>query len=404
MSASLDTDILIVGGGIAGGAFACALRGRGYRVVVVESRSGPLDTARGDHIQCATVEQLAGWGLHDILLARGAEKRLGADFYTHDGEQILQNRYEELPIPYPYYLIYHHDLLGELLLELAAADPQTTVLRPQAARNFRLEEGEIRGVDLTLADGSALAVHAHVVVGADGAGSPVRAALGIGSETYAYEHPLVILFAPAPEANPRKHVKAFMGPPGMAFVIPRLGDRVKVGLPVGKDEIRFWKQASAEELRARIAERAPALDIPGAELAGFYPVRLGHAERWVAGTTVLLGDACHAIHPILGQGLNLGVRDAAVLADSLPPPDLIADRPRTRAALAAYEAARKPPTDTLLARNHAFAQLVDAFTPEATAQFVGAIRGVAADPAAAARFVRDTTGYSFGFPSDARGD
>ena len=74
----------------------------------------------------------------------------------------------------------------------------------------------------------------------------------------------------------------------------------------------------------------------------------------------------------------------------------------SRAALAAYEVARKPATAALLARNHAFAQLVDAFTPEATAQFVGAIRGVAADPAAAARFVRDTTGYSFGFPSDAR--
>ncbi len=402
MGAALTADVLVVGGGIAGGAFACALRGRGYRVVVVESRSGTLDTARGDHLQCATVEQLGGWGIHDVLLARGAEKRLGADFFTHDGEQILENRYEELPIPYPYYLIYHHDLLGELLLELAAADPNTTVLRPVTARKFELAAGEIRGVELTLADGSALTVHASVVVGADGAGSPVRAALGIGSATHAYEHPLVILFAPAPDANPRKHVKAYMGPPGMAFVIPRLGDQVKVGLPVRKEEIGFWKGASAEELRARVAARAPALDITGAELAGFYPVRMRHADRWAVGTTVLLGDACHAIHPILGQGLNLGVRDAAVLADSLPPPDLIADLPRARAALAAYETARKPPTDTLLARNHAFAQLVDTFTPEATAQFVEAIRGVAADPAAAARFVRDTTGYSFGFPSDAR--
>ena len=103
-------------------------------------------------------------------------------------------------------------------------------------------------------------MHASVVVGADGAGSPVRAALGIGSATHAYEHPLVILFAPAPDANPRKHVKAYMGPPGMAFVIPRLGDQVKVGLPVGTEEIRVWKGASAAELRARVAARAPALD------------------------------------------------------------------------------------------------------------------------------------------------
>ena len=88
MSASLTADILVVGGGIAGSAFACALRGRGY----------------------------------------------------------LQNRYDELPIPYPYCLIFHHDLLGELLLELVAEDPETTVLRPLAARSFQVEDGEIRGV------------------------------------------------------------------------------------------------------------------------------------------------------------------------------------------------------------------------------------------------------------------
>ena len=400
MSETLQADLLIAGGGIAGGALACALRGRGYRVVVVESRTGTLDTARGDHLQCATVELLARWGVAAELLARGAEQRLGADFFTHDGEHLLQNRYDALPIPNPYYLIYHHDLLGELLLELAAADPGTTVLRPAVARRFRMVGGEIRGVDLELAGGRRVAVEAHVVVGADGAGSAVRGALEIGVESYAYRHPLVILFAPAPEPNPRKHVAAYMGPRGMAFVIPRMGERVKVGLPVGKDEIGFWRRASADELRARIAERAPALDIPGAELAGFYPVRMGHAERWVVGTTVLLGDACHAIHPILGQGLNLGIREAALLADLLPPPDRIGDRAVARAALTAYEVARKPSTDVLLARNHGFAQLVDAFTPESTEQFVAAIRAVAADPVAAARFIRDTTGYPFGFPGD----
>lgn len=118
-----EVDILIVGSGIAGAALACAIRGRGYDVMLVERSRQPPDTARGDHLQPYSVALLETWGVLGDFLEAGAEQRHGTTYLTVKQEIILSVLLEGLDIPHPYYLYLSHDVIGTLLLNKASDDP-----------------------------------------------------------------------------------------------------------------------------------------------------------------------------------------------------------------------------------------------------------------------------------------
>lgn len=82
-------DIAIIGSGIAGGALAAALKASGLTVLLLDRRSGPLDTARGDHIQPAMQPVLSRWGVLDRLLEAGAERRTGTRWFDAEGAHIV---------------------------------------------------------------------------------------------------------------------------------------------------------------------------------------------------------------------------------------------------------------------------------------------------------------------------
>ena len=119
---TLRPDILIVGAGITGATIGAGLRSRGYSVVQIEASSQPLDTARGDHLGPRVVETLNEWELLEAFFAAGAEKRLGAKWVTTDGEVIFTSRMDDLPVPFPYYLVLNHDLIATTSLDVSLAD------------------------------------------------------------------------------------------------------------------------------------------------------------------------------------------------------------------------------------------------------------------------------------------
>lgn len=88
MNTPLQTDVLIIGGGIAGPAVAAALRGRGLKTLLIERSAEPADTARGDHLQPRVCEVLDKWGVLPELFKAGAEKRLGSKWLSSAGDLL----------------------------------------------------------------------------------------------------------------------------------------------------------------------------------------------------------------------------------------------------------------------------------------------------------------------------
>lgn len=403
---TLPCDLLIVGAGIAGSALACAVRNRGYNVVQVEMSDRPLDTARGDHLQCSVVETLDRWGALPAFWHAGAEKRHAARYMTERGETILDVDYRNLPIPHPYYLYLHHDLLAETFLKLAKENAEYVLFRPARARDFEVGPEGIKSLTITLPEhgfipdgykpGQHLKIIPRVVIGADGRSSRVRDVLRFESVQHEYENPIVVHFGPrhAPNEDPLNRVTSFLCAGGSISRIPRAFDHWKVGLTIRKSDIQFWKTASPDQRKERIGALVPELGELDLTVAGFYPVKLLNTQSWVKGNTVLVGDACHAMHPARGQGMNVAIRCLTKLLAVLPEAKDLANAELMAQQLQSYEQTVKPDIDRALAANHALGEDRDRLDPAVTAKTVATFKAIQDDPEKREQYCIQAAGYA----------
>jgi len=386
-----DFDLAIVGGGIAGPALAAAVADAGYRTVLVERSAEPLDTARGDHLQPITCELLERWNVLQAMFARGAERRLGSRWQLPDGELILDAPVDELPIPHPYYIYLHHELISEVLLRAAARNPDFTLLRPATARIVRDAESPGRH---TLTIESAVGpgtLTARCIAIADGRASRNRKALGIEARMHHYENPLLTLFAKRTFADPRNDVHVYLTDAGIVSVIPRIRGEWKIGFPLPRERLSRWTSASPEALGRMLTELVPALTGIVPRVAGVYPVAMVNAARWVDGNCVLLGDACHSLHPGRSQGMNVALRGVARLAELMQQSGFPTGD--TMGLLGAFEADLKPPIDARLEDNHARGLDMDRMGSASVARMRSAMQRVAASPNARRRYCMTSAGY-----------
>jgi 2-polyprenyl-6-methoxyphenol hydroxylase-like FAD-dependent oxidoreductase len=400
----IDTDILIVGGGIAGSALACSLREAGYRIVLVDQRREPLDTARGDHLQPCNVELMAHWGVLEKFFARGAGRRVGHEFRTASGEVLLAATYDELPVPYPYFLVFNHDLIAELFLEIAAENPKFTRLQPVIARDFEVGDEGVSAVNVELSNGVRGVIKPHLVVGADGTNSTLRAAMRFTADEHQYVHPMVAMFGPRPAAlRPLDYFFRYSGRTGMLVVQQRMNNFIKVTLPVGAEGIAWWKKSTKQQRTEVLRQRAEVLEEFDSEIAGFYPVKMIHTREYARGNVVLIGDAAHSIHPARGQGLNMGIYSLANLIRHLPSPKDISRPDRVKTGLQQYQSIQKPLFDTLIAKNHESALNMDSTAEGEVGEIIRQqderLRLVHNDPNLRRQHLLDSTGYPFGLPT-----
>jgi len=399
------TDILIVGGGVAGSALGAALINSGHRVVCIDQGTGgPLDTARGDHISPVNVAAMDSWGVLNDFFEIGATKRIGHEFRSSTGEVLLTAQYQEIGISHPYFLVVNHEMISSTFLKFAQKNSNYTLLQPYSAKEFDINEGNITTVRATNKAGEIVEVFPHMVIACDGPTSTIRDALHVDTFEHPYTHPMVAFFADRPaDLGPENYFFRYAGDDGQLVIQQRMDGSIKVTMPVGDEGIPWWKKSTNQERVAIIAKIAPELSGIDAEIGGFYPVRMIHALDYAIGNTVLMGDAAHAIHPARGQGLNMGIASMQALLPLIPSPGEIANREAVHKALQNFQNLQKPLNDRIIARNHTAAMDMEmgadanrAFVMKKQNEF---LKSMAVNQSLRTKHMNEATGYHFGVPA-----
>ena len=127
---TIETDVLIIGGGVAGSAMACSLTGRGYRVILLEKSEKPQDTARGDHIQPYVCNILNQWGVLDSFFEAGAKRRSGSLWFDESAKFLMDANVSKLDIPQPFFMFINHEDISDVFIKFASKDDNFSIFRP----------------------------------------------------------------------------------------------------------------------------------------------------------------------------------------------------------------------------------------------------------------------------------
>lgn len=355
-------EAIIVGGGMVGAALACLLGEAGMAVTLVDARPAPLDgeaagrgrpAPRVSALTPVSRRLLDGIGAWPDMQARRVTPYRGMAVWDAEGTGEVRFSAEEAGLPVLGHIVENDVVVAALEARLAALPG---VRRRFGARVAGLEAAAA-GRAVVLEDGERLA--APLVVAADGARSPLRELAGIGVSAHDTGHAAVVTTV----RNERPHGgvarQAFLADGPLAFLPLTVdGDArycsIVWSTPPAEAErlCALSAEALGEALEAAFASRLGAVTV--VDRAQAVPLTQRHAERYVLPGLALVGDAAHSIHPLAGQGVNLGLMDAAVLAEELLAARRRGIAPGDEACLARYARRRR-------GDNAAMLKLMDGF-------------------------------------------
>jgi len=308
--------IAVVGGGMVGGALALGLAQQGFDVTVIEQALPPAFDAsqqpdvRISAISAASVDLLRGLGVWDAVLAMRAHPYRRLETWEWENAHVVFDA-TELKLPLLGYMV-ENTVLQQALWQALEAHPQVTLRVPASVKNLHRHNDQHL---VELDNGEQLAV--KLLIGADGANSRVRELAGIGIHAWQYQQSCMLITV-ACENDPGDSTWQHFTPNGPHAFLPlfdRWASLVWYDTPA---RIRQLQGFTMEQLQREIAHHFPArLGKVTPVAAGAFPLTRRHALKYAREGLALVGDAAHTIHPLAGQGVNLGYRDVEALLDVL---------------------------------------------------------------------------------------
>lgn len=336
---SSNADVIILGGGLVGLTLAIALDAHGLTSIVVDPAEPAGVLAKGfdgraSAVASASQAMLDAIGVGARLKGQGCP--IGS-IRVSDGLAPRALMFEPDPESGALGYMYENRLLRRALHQAAAEAANITLMMPGKPGSVVRDAD---AVHVTLADGRSL--RGALLIGAEGRNSPTRTAAGINVARWSYHHHAII--ATLGHERPHEGVAhEIFYPEGPFALLPMLDDAA------GHRSAIVWTVAEAHGPamlglpdRAFLAEAEKRMGgmlgaLRSVSPRSSYPLGFHHTARITDARLALVGDAAHGIHPIAGQGLNLGFRDVAALAEVLVEGTRLGLDPGDAQLLARYE-------------------------------------------------------------------
>ena len=397
-----DTDIAIVGGGLNGAIMSLALAEAGFTVTLIDpqtlkSKQNPHFDGRSYSLAIASVRLMQALGLWEEL-APNAQPIL--EIKVADGRAYSN--------PSPYFLHFdHHEIeegpMGHMVEDRHLRPLLQKRLQSVSQINYRaglsVSEMTITDTHAELRLNTEETITTRLVIGADGRQSQTAERAGIKRTGWRYGQTALVCALSHNIPHQGVACQYFM-PPGPLAILPLTGNRSSI----------VWTESDANAatimamddtdymavLQPRIGDYLGKVELAGARYS--YPLNLTIAQNYVMPRLALVGDAAHGVHPIAGQGLNLGLRDIAALSEVLSDARLRGEDFSSLAVLLRYQEWRRFDTTALAVATDAVNKLFsndNSFLRTLRDLGMGAINSL---PALRRSFIREAAGLTGDLP------
>ena len=307
-----DFDIAIVGGGIVGLTLAVALKSSGLKIAVIEAEAKSQAIAKGQayaiHLSSREIWQKAGiWDQIEPLVEPFTRVLLSDADYPHQVQFLPQDLKTDV-VGY----VAEHRVLVQVLYD--ALGDNVTLFVPATVEHLTVgdEQAVLR---VQPQGGEPLEMTTRLVIGADGSNSRVRSQMGIQTRGWQYKQACIVATV-RPEFSHQNTAYERFWPSGPFAILPSNEKECRIVWTVSErdaqDLLALDLPTFTEKLQQRYGNQMGCIEVVSKRYA--FPAKIQQAKDYVRSRVALVGNAAHTCHPVGGQGLNLGIRDADALA------------------------------------------------------------------------------------------